>query len=60
MGDALSEAILDTFDMLSPAYDRPIKKSAILKWIGETGVEMKQLPHRPVFGTLRFKKAPST
>ncbi|CAN2226186.1 SmtA SAM-dependent methyltransferases [Candidatus Nanopelagicaceae bacterium] len=55
-GDALSEAILDTFDMLSPAYDRPIKKSTILKWIGETGVEMKQLAHRPVFGTLRFKK----
>lgn len=54
--DALSEAILDTFDMLSPAYDRPIKKSTILKWIGETGVEMKQLAHRPVFGTLRFKK----
>jgi 2-polyprenyl-3-methyl-5-hydroxy-6-metoxy-1,4-benzoquinol methylase len=55
--DALSEAILDTFDMLSPAYDRPIKKSTILKWIGGTGVEMEQLAHRPVFGTLRFKKA---
>jgi 2-polyprenyl-3-methyl-5-hydroxy-6-metoxy-1,4-benzoquinol methylase len=57
--DALSEAILDTFDMLSPAYDRPIKKSTILKWIRSTGVEMKQLAHRPAHGTLRFTKTKS-
>jgi SAM-dependent methyltransferase len=58
--DALSEAILDTFDMLSPAYDRPIKKSTILKWMGETGSEMKQMAHSPVRGTMRFKKTKST
>jgi 2-polyprenyl-3-methyl-5-hydroxy-6-metoxy-1,4-benzoquinol methylase/uncharacterized protein YbaR (Trm112 family) len=57
--DALSEAILDTFDMLSPAYDRPIKKSTILKWVERTGVEMKQLAHNPLFGTMRFKKIKS-
>ena len=57
--DAVSEAILDTFDMLSPAYDRPIKKSTILNWIGKTGVELTQLAHRPVFGTMRFKKTKS-
>ena len=54
--DAVSEAILDTFDMLSPTYDCPIKKSTILKWIAESGGEMSQLIHRPEFGTMRFKK----
>ena len=56
---ALSEAILDTFDMLSPAYDRPIKKSTILKWIQDAGIEMTQLAHHPLFGTMRFKKTRS-
>lgn len=54
--DALNEAILDTFDMLSPAYDRPIKKSTILKWIASSGVEMLQISHQPRFGTMRFSK----
>jgi hypothetical protein len=54
--DALSEAILDTFDMLSPAYDRPIKKSTILKWVRDSGFNVTQLPHKPKFGTMRFKK----
>jgi 2-polyprenyl-3-methyl-5-hydroxy-6-metoxy-1,4-benzoquinol methylase len=57
--DALSEAILDTFDMLSPTYDRPIKKSTILKWIQGDGIEMMQLAHHPSFGTMRFKKTRS-
>ena len=54
--DAISESILDTFDMLSPAYDRPIKKSTILKWVRDSGFNMNQLPHKPKFGTMRFKK----
>jgi ubiquinone/menaquinone biosynthesis C-methylase UbiE len=54
--DALSESILDTFDMLSPAYDRPIKKSTILKWVRDSGFKVTQLPHKPKFGTMRFKK----
>jgi SAM-dependent methyltransferase len=54
--DALNEAILDTFDMLSPAYDRPIKKSTVLRWIASSGVEMLQISHRPKFGTMRFSK----
>jgi 2-polyprenyl-3-methyl-5-hydroxy-6-metoxy-1,4-benzoquinol methylase len=53
---ALNEAILDTFDMLSPAYDRPIKKSTILKWVQASGFKVNQLPHNPKFGTMRFKK----
>jgi len=53
---ALNEAILDTFDMLSPAYDRPIKKSTILKWVHASGFNVTQLPHQPKFGTMRFKK----
>jgi SAM-dependent methyltransferase len=54
--DALNEAVLDTFDMLSPAYDRPIKKSTILKWITSSGVEMLQISHQPRYGTMRFSK----
>jgi len=54
--DALNEAVLDTFDMLSPAYDRPIKKSTILKWISSSGIEMHQIAHQPRFGTMRFSK----
>jgi len=54
--DALNEAVLDTFDMLSPAYDRPIKKSTILKWIASSGIEMIQIAHQPRFGTMRFSK----
>ncbi len=54
--DAIGESILDTFDMLSPAYDRPIKKSTILKWVQDSGFSLTQLPHKPKFGTMRFKK----
>ena len=54
--DALNEAVLDTFDMLSPAYDRPIKKSTILKWIASSGIESIQITHQPRFGTMRFSK----
>jgi ubiquinone/menaquinone biosynthesis C-methylase UbiE len=54
--DALNEAVLDTFDMLSPAYDRPIKKSKILKWVTASGFEMVQISHKPKFGTMRFVK----
>jgi SAM-dependent methyltransferase len=54
--DAINESILDTFDMLSPAYDRPIKKSTISKWVRDSGFNVTQLPHKPKFGTMRFKK----
>ena len=54
--DALNEAVLDTFDMLSPAYDRPIKKSTILKWIASSEDKMLQISHQPKFGTMRFQK----
>jgi ubiquinone/menaquinone biosynthesis C-methylase UbiE/uncharacterized protein YbaR (Trm112 family) len=54
--DAISESILDTFDMLSPAFDRPIKKSTIMKWVRGSGFNVTQLPHKPNFGTMRFKK----
>jgi ubiquinone/menaquinone biosynthesis C-methylase UbiE len=54
--DALNEAVLDTFDMLSPSYDRPIKKSKILKWVTASGFEMVQISHKPKFGTMRFVK----
>lgn len=54
--DARSEAILDTFDMLSPAYDRPIKKSEILAWIEDSGMKVQALRVEPTHGTMRFKR----
>jgi len=54
--DARAEAILDTFDMLSPSFDRPIKKSEILKWISLSKIEASQLKTELYSGTMRFKK----
>ena len=53
---ARDEAILDTFDMLSPSYDKPIKKSEIQSWILESGVTMQELSVKPIHGTMRFKR----
>lgn len=53
---ARDEAILDTFDMLSPSYDRPIKKSEIQSWISESGITMQALSVKPIHGTMRFKR----
>ena len=54
--DAKDEAILDTFDMLSPAYDKPIRKKEIRSWISNSGVSVKELEVRPARGTLKFIK----
>ena len=53
---ARDEAILDTFDMLSPSYDKPIKKSEIQSWISESGITMQALSVKPIYGTMRFKR----
>ena len=54
--DARAEAILDTFDMLSPSFDRPIKKSEILKWILVSKIEVSRLEAESNPGTMRFKR----
>jgi SAM-dependent methyltransferase len=53
---ARDEAILDTFDMLSPSFDKPIKKSEVLSWIANSGITLKELSVMPVHGTMRFKR----
>jgi SAM-dependent methyltransferase len=53
---ARDEAILDTFDMLSPSYDKPIKKSEIHSWVTCSGITMQALPEKPIHGTMRFKR----
>ena len=53
---ARDEAILDTFDMLSPSYDKPIKKSEIYSWVTDSGITLQALPEKPIHGTMRFKR----
>ena len=53
---ARREAILDTFDMLSPAYDKPIKKSEILKWVSSSGIQVQRLEAKSNPGTMRFQR----
>jgi SAM-dependent methyltransferase len=53
---ARDEAILDTFDMLSPSYDNPIKKSEIQSWVSESGTTLQALSAKPIHGTMRFKR----
>ena len=53
---AQAEAILDTFDMLSPSFDKPIKKSEILEWVSSSKIGMSQLEVKCSPGTMRFKK----
>ncbi len=54
--DARAEAILDTFDMLSPSYDKPIKKSEILNWVDGSRIKVKQLEVQSNPGTMRFQR----
>ena len=54
--DTRAEAILDTFDMLSPSYDNPIKKSETLKWVSDSGIQVQRLEAKSNPGTMRFKK----
>jgi SAM-dependent methyltransferase len=53
---ARAEAILDTFDMLSPSFDKPIKKSEILNWISASKIMVTRLEVKSDPGTMRFKK----
>lgn len=53
--DAREESILDTFDMLSPEFDRPFRKSEIRAWARASEV-LIELPVNPKVGTLKFKK----
>ncbi len=53
---AKEEAILDTFDMLSPKYDCPITKSELRTWVFASGFSSIELPVNPKFGTLKFRK----
>ena len=53
---ARAEAILDTFDMLSPSYDKPIKKSEILKWVTNSGIQVNPLEAKSNPGTMRFRR----
>jgi hypothetical protein len=53
---ARDEAILDTFDMLSPSFDKPIKKSEIQSWILESGITLQALSVKQIHGTMRFKR----
>lgn len=53
---ARQEAILDTFDMLSPSFDKPIKKSEILKWVNDSGIQVQQLEAKSNPGTMRFQR----
>lgn len=54
--DARAEAILDTFDMLSPSFDAPIKKTEILKWVSASKIKVSQLETESNPGTMRFKR----
>jgi SAM-dependent methyltransferase len=54
--DAKDEAILDTFDMLSPAYDKPIRKNEIRSWISNSGISVKELEVKLTRGTLKYIK----
>jgi hypothetical protein len=53
---ARAEAILDTFDMLSPKYDKPIKKSELHDWVHFSGYEVEFLEKNPIKGTLRVRR----
>ena len=53
---AKEEAILDTFDMLSPEYDDPIKKSTFKSWVDTSSFEVEYLDVNPKHGTIKLKK----
>lgn len=53
---AIDEAILDTFDMLSPEYDKPIKRKHLQDWISNSGFEVVFLDDNKMKGTVRVRK----
>ena len=53
---ARDEAILDTFDMLSPAYDRPIKRKQIYAWIKKANETTEILDSNVQKGTVRVRR----
>ena len=53
---ARAEAILDTFDMLSPSFDKPIRKTEILNWISASKVNVTRLEVKSDPGTMRFRR----
>lgn len=55
-GQAREEAILDTFDMLSPKFDRPITKTELREWVGKSSYTTLEMDTVPKFGTLKFKR----
>jgi 2-polyprenyl-3-methyl-5-hydroxy-6-metoxy-1,4-benzoquinol methylase/ribosomal protein S27AE len=55
--DAKQEAILDTFDMLSPKFDKPIKRREIIKWVHEADQNVIELKTHVDKGTLKFRKS---
>ena len=57
--EAREESILDTFDMLSPQFDRPLKKGEIRDWANTSSV-LSELPVNPKIGTLKFFKNKTT
>jgi ubiquinone/menaquinone biosynthesis C-methylase UbiE len=55
-GAAKDEAILDTFDMLSPEYDKPIKRKHMHRWISNSNYEVVFLDRNNLKGTVRVRK----
>lgn len=55
--DAKQEAILDTFDMLSPKFDKPIKRREIINWVHEADQNVIELKTQVDKGTLKFRKS---
>jgi ubiquinone/menaquinone biosynthesis C-methylase UbiE len=53
---AKQEAILDTFDMLSPSYDRPIKKNDVINWVLKSDQKMTRVWTAAEKGTVKFRK----
>ncbi len=53
---ARAEAILDTFDMLSPEFDTPIKRRDLCKWVTDSTYEVEFLDNKPIKGTLRVRR----
>jgi len=57
VNSARDEAILDTFDMLTPDYDKPIKKSDMYDWLTSSSVKVEVLDINTMKGTVRVKRS---
>jgi SAM-dependent methyltransferase len=55
----LEWAVLDTFDMLSPAYDRPQSAATLLRWLEEAGLEPREV-HRVGHVVATGRRPPSS